>query len=82
MVGGLGGRCKFGEALDGCIGESGQDVSEVVAHRDLDAAVAFDDGEDCGQARSGLLSADVDQDATLANSTVTNRPFAATSFPP
>ena len=60
MVGGPGGRCEFGEALDGCIGESWQDVSEVVAHRDLHASAAFDDGEDCGHARSGLLAADVD----------------------
>jgi len=60
MVGGPGGRCKFGEALDGCIGESWQDVSQIVAHRDLHASAAFDDGEDRGHARSGLLAADVD----------------------
>ncbi len=60
MVGGPGGRCEFGEALDGCIGESWQDVGEVVAHRDLHASAAFDDGEDRGHARSGLLAADVD----------------------
>ena len=60
MVGCPGGRSKFGEALDGCIGESGQDGGEVVAHRNAEPAAAFDDGEDCGHARSDLLAADVD----------------------
>ena len=60
MVGCPGGRSKFGEALDGCIGESWQDVGEVVAHRDLHASTAFDHGEDRRHARSGLLTADVD----------------------
>ena len=60
MVGGLGGRCKFGEALDGCIGESGQDVSEVVAHRDTEPAASFDDEHHGSDTPSGLRAADMD----------------------
>jgi hypothetical protein len=52
--------CEIGDALHLCIGESGQDVSEVGAQRDLEPTAAFDHGEDRGPTRSGLLAADVD----------------------
>ena len=53
------GRCEIGELLDGPVGETGQDVSQIVAHLDLHASVAFDDGEDRGHTRCGLLTADM-----------------------
>ncbi len=45
-VGGPDDRSKFGEALDGFVGESWQSISQVVAYRDLHASAAFDDGQD------------------------------------
>src|ERR1039458_10174314 len=51
---------EIGDALDGHMGESRQDSSEIVADRDLEPSAAFDDGEDRRHARSGLLAADMD----------------------
>jgi len=34
------GRCESGDALDGRVGEFRQDVSEIVAHRDIEPAAA------------------------------------------
>jgi len=51
---------ESGDALDGHVGESGQDGGEVVAHRNAEPAAAFDDGEDGGDTRSGLRAADMD----------------------
>ena len=42
------------DALNGCVGKSWQDVGEVVAHGDFEAAAAFDHGENSGYTRSGL----------------------------
>src|SRR6266567_1498794 len=60
MFCGPGSRGKVSEVLKGRVRESGQDVGEVVAHRDFEPAAAFDHGEDSGYARSGLFTADVD----------------------
>ena len=49
-----------GDALDGHVCESGQDIGEVVAHRNAEPAAAFDDGQDGGDAWSGLRAADMD----------------------
>jgi hypothetical protein len=42
---------EIGDALHLCIGESGQDVSEVGAHRDLEPTAVLDHGEDRGHTR-------------------------------
>jgi hypothetical protein len=60
VYGGPSGGSEIGDALDGDVGESGHDVGEIVADRNLESSAAFDHGEDCGYARSGLLAADVD----------------------
>jgi hypothetical protein len=39
---GPGDRGTISEALKGCVGKPGQDSSEVIAHRDVKAATAFD----------------------------------------
>jgi len=51
---------ESGDPLDGCVGETGQDVGQIFANRDGEAAAAFDDGEDSGYARPGLGTADMD----------------------
>jgi len=48
------------DALDGGVGESWQDVGEVVAHRNLEPSAAFDHREDRRNARPSLFAADVD----------------------
>ena len=50
MFGGPGCRCKFCDALKGCVCESGESLGEVVAHWDLESAAALNDGEDCRDA--------------------------------
>ena len=54
------GRGKFCDAPKRCVREPRQDIGEVVAHRDFEAAAAFDHREDGGYTRSGLFTADVD----------------------
>ena len=46
--------------MDGCIGETGEDSGQVFAHGDVHPSAGFDDREDGGDFRSGLLTADVD----------------------
>ena len=53
-------RREFGGLAHGCVGETGQDVGQIFAHRDGDPAAAFDNGEDSGYARPGLRAADMD----------------------
>ena len=60
MLRGPGSRGELGEAMDGRVGEAGEDSGQVIAHGDVDAAAGFDDGEDGGDFGSGLLAADVD----------------------
>jgi hypothetical protein len=55
-----GGRGTINEAMKGRIGKAWQDVGEVIAHWDLEAASAFDHRDDCGYARPGLLTPDMD----------------------
>ena len=45
------------EALDGLLGESGQDRGEVVADGQSESAAAFDDGEDGRDLGSGFRTA-------------------------
>jgi hypothetical protein len=52
------GGSEFGGALDGRVGEAGQDVGEVVAHRNLEPSAAFDHREDRRHARSSLFAAE------------------------
>src|SRR5579864_3297181 len=59
MSGGPGRRGKFWDALNRCVCEPGEDFGEVVAHRDFESAAAFNDGEDCCDARTGLFTPDV-----------------------
>jgi hypothetical protein len=54
------GRGDVFDALNGCVCETGQDVSEVVADRDLESSTAFHNREDGGHARPSLFAADVD----------------------
>jgi hypothetical protein len=42
------------------VSEPGQDLGEVIAHWDFEAAAAFDHGDDSGHARSGSFAPDVD----------------------
>jgi len=51
---------EFGDALDGRVGEPREDGAEVVAHRDLEPAAAFNHRQDGGHTRPSLLAADVD----------------------
>ena len=44
--------CEFGDALDGRVGEPGEDGAEVVAHRD-EPAGAFNRRQDGGQEQAG-----------------------------
>jgi hypothetical protein len=46
--------------MNGGFGETGEDRSQVFAHGDVPTSAGFDDGEDGGDFRSGLLAADVD----------------------
>jgi hypothetical protein len=48
MFCGPGGRGTINEAMKGRIGKAWQDVGEVIAHWDLEAAAAFDHRDDCG----------------------------------
>jgi len=48
------------DALNGCVCEATQDVSEVVADRDLEPSTAFHNREDGGYARPSLFASDVD----------------------
>src|SRR6516164_4645479 len=60
MFCGPGDRGTISEALKGCVGKPGQDSSEVIAHRDVKAATAFDYRDNSGYSRPGLLTPDVD----------------------
>ena len=51
---------KVCDALKPCVRKPGQDVGEVIAHRDFEAAATFDHGDDSGHARSGGFAPDVD----------------------
>ncbi len=51
---------NVGDFLNVPVGESGQDVVQVIADGDPEPAAAFNHGEDRGHTRSGLLAADVD----------------------
>jgi hypothetical protein len=53
-------RGDFCDALNGCACKAGQDVGEVGAHGDFEAAAAFDYREDRGYTRPGLFTSDVD----------------------
>ena len=53
-----GGR-QFGHAVDRPCAELGEDVIEVGAQIDLQAAAGFDDGSNGGDLGSGLLAANV-----------------------
>ena len=44
---------SLGDALDGRVGEPGEDGAEVVAHRDLEPAAAFNHRQDGGQEQAG-----------------------------
>ena len=43
-----------------CVRESGEDLGEVIAHRDFEAAATFDHGDDSGYTRPGRFAPDVD----------------------
>lgn len=60
IFGGPGGRSAISEVVQWRIGETWQDVGEVIAHRDLQAATAFDHREDSRYPRSGVLTPDMD----------------------
>ena len=60
MFCGPGGRGTIRDALKGSVGEAWQDVGEVIAYGDVEAATALDDGDDCGYSRPGLLTSDMD----------------------
>lgn len=60
MFCGPSGRGRISEALKGRIGKAWQDVGEVIAYRDVEAATAFDHREDSGYSQSGLLIPDMD----------------------
>src|ERR1017187_10879106 len=51
---------ESGDVLYGCVGETGQDVGQILAHWDGEPAAAFDNGENGGHARAGLRAADMD----------------------
>src|ERR1017187_9639894 len=53
-------RCEIGDLLNRPVGKSGQDLVQVFANRDPEAAAAFNHGEYRGHTRSGLWTADVD----------------------
>jgi hypothetical protein len=55
-----GGRGTISEAVKRSVCKPRQDVGEVMAHRDVEPATAFDHGDDCGYSRSGLLAPDMD----------------------
>ncbi len=46
--------------MNGSFSKTGEDRRQVFAHGDVPASAGFDDGEDGGDFRSGLLAADVD----------------------
>jgi hypothetical protein len=46
--------------MNGSFRKTGEDRRQVFAHGDVPASAGFDDGEDGGDFRSGLLAADVD----------------------
>ena len=46
--------------MNGSFGETGEDRRQVFAYGDVPPSAGFDDGEDGGDFRSGLLAADVD----------------------
>ena len=54
------GRGYVCDALNRCVCKAWQDVGEVVAHWDFEAAAAFDYREDRGYTRPGLFTSDVD----------------------
>ena len=60
MICGPGGRDTVGESLKGRVGKPRQDIGEVIAYGDVEAATAFDHGDDGGYSRSGLLAPDMD----------------------
>lgn len=60
MFFGPGGRRDFRDTLKRRVCQSWEDAGEVVAHRDFESAAAFNDGEDCCDARPGLFAADMD----------------------
>ena len=57
---GPGCRGELGKAVDGRVGETGEDCRQVIANGDIDAATGFDDREDGGDFGSGFLAADMD----------------------
>src|ERR1035441_1638650 len=57
---GPGGGCEICDAADGCVGQSWQDVGEVIAHGDLEPTAAFDNREDCSHSWPCLFASDVD----------------------
>jgi len=48
---------KFGEGLDGTVGQTGEGVSQVAADGDIESAAAFDHREDGRYLRPSLLAA-------------------------
>ena len=59
FAGGVGSRGELVEALDGAVGESGQDRSQVVSDRQTESAAALDDGEDCRDFGACLFASQV-----------------------
>jgi len=57
---GVGGWGELVEALDGAVGESGQNRGQVFANRQPDSAAALDDGEDRSHLGTSFLAAKVD----------------------
>jgi hypothetical protein len=53
-------RSEIGDTLDGSVGESGQDIGEVISNRDLEPAATFDNRQNRRHAGSSLLASDVD----------------------
>lgn len=50
-----GGGRESWQPLNGCVGEAGQNIGEVLSDGDVESAAGFDHGEDGGHAWSGLL---------------------------
>ncbi len=55
----------------------GQDIGEVIAYRDVEAATAFDHRDDGGDSRSGLLAPDMNPVASADCDDSRTRPFSA-----
>jgi hypothetical protein len=68
------------DSLKRCVRKSGQDVGEVIAHRDFEATAAFDHGDDGGHARSGRFASDVDPVASAESNSPDILPMSAMNW--